>query len=341
VRLVRDGQTLSPQTYTKSARLQSRMVDDFVDPGKVMAAFADNVTIVLQALHRYWEPLGRFCRDLELTLTHPVQTNVYLTPPASRGLDVHYDTHDVFVLQVSGVKHWEVYGQAIDSPLAHQRRRGKYPDPGRALVDVELKPGDSLYIPRGFLHGAEAQAQESTHMTIGVLSLTWMDMVKAALRKAADEVFVRDALPAGWAHTPGTFNEPARAKLRQLARWLEELDPDDLTARMAERFWSGRAPSLAGQLTEILAADSVEDDSVLRRRRGAVCRTKLDGDDLILLLGDRRLRLPVRVRTAVDHMLSREQTKVRDLEAHLDAAGRLVLARRLIKEGLFEQAPGE
>jgi hypothetical protein len=49
-----------------------------------------------------------------------VQVNAYLTPPASRGLGVHHDTHDVFVLQVHGRKLWQVWDAAVPFPLGHQ-----------------------------------------------------------------------------------------------------------------------------------------------------------------------------------------------------------------------------
>ena len=77
----------------------SEWLHDVIDPGRVYDAFWHGATIVLQGLQRYWEPLVRFSRELELELSHPVQVNAYVSPPGARGLGVHYDTHDVFVLQ--------------------------------------------------------------------------------------------------------------------------------------------------------------------------------------------------------------------------------------------------
>lgn len=148
-----------------------------------------------------------------------MQVNVYLTPPSSRGLDIHYDTHDVFVLQVSGVKHWAVYGEAIHYPLAHQKREGKITDPGEAQIDVELKPGDCLYIPRGFLHGAETVERESAHLTIGILSYTWRDVIGALMGDVDHQVFLRESLPPGFARANEKLLEQIPAKLQEFARW--------------------------------------------------------------------------------------------------------------------------
>ncbi|MGV7858540.1 JmjC domain-containing protein, partial [Mycobacterium kansasii] len=80
-----------------------------VDSAKVLAEFASGATIVLQGLHRLWPPMIDFVRSMVDDLGHPVQANAYVTPPGSRGFDAHYDVHDVFILQVSGEKHWTVH----------------------------------------------------------------------------------------------------------------------------------------------------------------------------------------------------------------------------------------
>ncbi len=74
----------------------------------MLRLFADGATIVLQALHRTWEPVAEDARGLAAALGHPVQVNAYVTPPQNRGFDDHYDVHDVFVVQVEGEKHWRV-----------------------------------------------------------------------------------------------------------------------------------------------------------------------------------------------------------------------------------------
>ena len=338
IRLVRDGQTVPPQSYTKTQRLQSTSISDFIDAGRVYEHFAGGATIVLQALHRYWEPLAHFTRDLEIALTHPVQVNVYLTPPRARGLDVHYDTHDVFVMQVSGAKLWRVYGPAVDLPLAHQRRKGKFLDPGQPRIEVELEPGDSLYIPRGFLHAAETAASESTHMTVGVLTYRWMDVMESVMKRASEELFMRAALPPGFAHSPEELEHEVDDRVSEFATWLQSLDKNEIAQSLAERFWRSRSPLLVGQLQQLLSLDSVVDDSIVRRRQGATCLLKVEGDEVSVILGDRRVVMPARLYPALQQIAESSEFKVAELDQHLDAHGRLVLVRRLIREGLLEQA---
>ena len=337
--MVKQGKTLPPALYTKSARIQSQSLDDIVDAGRVYDLFSDGATIVLQALHRYWEPLAHFCRDLESELTHPVQVNVYLTPPVSQGLDIHYDTHDVFVLQVAGVKHWKVWHSAFDSPLAHQKRTGKFEDPGAAQIDVEMKPGDALYIPRGFLHAAQTLDRESAHMTVGVLNVTRLDLLKRLLLEAEDVPEFRSSLPPGFALDPSSVADEAAQVLDEFASWVHERDGKELAAKLADKFWSARPPMLSGQLQQLLGLDALSDLSVVRRRRGTVCTVRVEDERLVMTLGDRKLVMPAFVLPAIDNVTATESFQVADLAPFLDEPGRLVLVRRLVREGLLEQVP--
>ena len=91
----------------------------------MLAQLAGGATLVLQALHRTWPPLIRFGTELAAELGHPVQINAYITPPENQGFAAHYDTHDVFVLQVAGSKRWT-------HPRAGHRTTRCRPDLGTA-----------------------------------------------------------------------------------------------------------------------------------------------------------------------------------------------------------------
>ncbi len=139
------------------------------DASAVFAHFDQGATIVLQGMHRYWSPVAIFARSLEASLGHPVQVNAYITPPGSQGFDAHKDDHDVFVLQSHGSKRWWVH------------ERHDLPPTRAPLVEVELEPGDSLYIPKNFPHAAATQASASVHLTVGILSIGTRDVLEAAV----------------------------------------------------------------------------------------------------------------------------------------------------------------
>jgi bifunctional lysine-specific demethylase and histidyl-hydroxylase NO66 len=335
-RLVKDGRPLPPASYTRSGRIGSVPLSDLADPGRIHQLFAGGATIVLQGLHRSWPPLTRLCRGLELFLTHPTQVNAYLTPPASQGLAVHHDTHDVFVLQVHGHKHWLVWDPVIANPLPDQKLPADAPTPGEPLVDAELGPGDCLYVPRGFRHAAKTGTTASLHLTVGMLAPTWNQLLREVVERATAEAAFREPLPVGYAANPAAFAAEVADRVAELRRFLDKVDPQRIAEDAARRFWSARPPLLDGQLQQLLRLDQLGDHSVVRRREGAVCRLRQRGERLEVLLGDRELSMPARLEPAMRRVLAADRFAVAELAGVLDEPSRLVLVRRLVREGLLE-----
>ena len=346
LRLVRDGVPLDPSEYTRSSRLGSRSLTDVVHPGRVYERFRTGATIVLQGLQRYWPPLSRLARQLEIELTHPVQVNAYVTPASARGLAVHYDTHDVFVLQFAGSKGWAVHEPVFEDPLVSQPWSARRGTPGPPVLEVTLRAGDALYVPRGFPHSARAQDGISGHLTIGVVTTNWADVLRTAVDGIDDELGFRHALPPGWATDDaaarGDLTTAVSEHLDRLRDWLEKVDAEVVADAVARRFWSGRTPPLDGQLGQLALLDGIDDSTVLRRRPGAACLVDVTESRLELVLGDRVVRLPVELEAVVRVLVGSgpDGVRVGDLGDHLDGPSRLVLSRRLVREGLLEVVGG-
>jgi lysine-specific demethylase/histidyl-hydroxylase NO66 len=321
-RLVRAGEEIPESTYTRSGRTGSHDVHGMADPARASELFEEGATLVLQGLHRWSEPVTRFCRDLELELGHACQANAYITPPGAQGLPPHEDPHDVFVLQAFGRKRWEVHGAPGEKE--------------RAPLDVEIAPGDTIYMPKGTLHAASTQDVLSGHLTIGIHVTSWRDVLGDLWsRIVADPVSAGD-VPAGWTRDPEGFARELRARGVALADLLASIDADDVFRGREERFLSTRPQLARGTIAERSAPIAVEDATVVCRRFGAVCEIRRRGDALVVLLGDRRLEMPRWLEPAMRTIEASITFRVRDLSPDLpDAASRAVLVARLIREGLL------
>ena len=67
------------------------------------------------------------------------------------GVGPHIDLYDVFICQGSGKRHWRVGDRGQHREFsAHEALL--HVEPFTAIIDVELNPGDILYIPPGFPH---------------------------------------------------------------------------------------------------------------------------------------------------------------------------------------------
>jgi lysine-specific demethylase/histidyl-hydroxylase NO66 len=328
-RLVKDGKTLPPSSYTKAGRIGSTTMAGIAEPSKIFQRFAEGATVVLQGVHRYWGPLAEFCRNLELVLGHPTQVNAYITPPGARGLAVHHDDHDVFVMQVSGRKHWDVYEPDRPGlPKAAERVPG---------LQIDLQPGQCLYLPKGTPHGATAQEEASAHLTIGILTVSWGQVIERLLQEAMADLRFDEPLPAGYHRDPSRLAEAAEPYLEALQAWLGKVDPAEVAEDAIRRFLTGRPSLVAGGLEDLGRLDGLSDSGVVRRRSASVCELRVRQGRLVAYLGDRELRMPAALEPAMRFVAGHTQFRVADLVPHLaDEASRLVLVRRLVREGLLE-----
>ena len=321
-RLVKAGSQIPESSYTRSGRTGSKPVSGMADPARIFALFDDGATIVLQGVHRYHEPVARFCRGLELELGHPCQANAYITPVGAQGLALHADPHDVFVLQAFGRKQWEVHG----APAEPER------DPLEATVD----PGDAIYMPKGTPHAASAQATASGHLTIGVHVTTWREVLDGAWREVERDPVFDEPVTAGWHRDLDAFADELRDRVAAASSALTSVDAEALADRRERRFLSSRAQLMHGALRAQLELDAIDDGTLLRRRDGAVCEIRPNDHRLEILLGDRSLEMPRWLEPALRHIVASDRIRPRDLVPEIgDPASRLVLMRRLVREGLL------
>jgi hypothetical protein len=324
-RLVKDGRPLPVGSYTRTGRIGGTAMSGLAHPARILTAFDDGATLVLQGLHRYWPPVARFCRDLELALGHPCQVNAYITPPGSRGLAVHRDSHDVFVLQCVGRKLWEVH----PAP-------GESDDPAVGVRDVTLEPGATLYLPLDTPHAARTQNELSVHLTVGILATTWTRLLDEVVARLSDDPQLREPLPVGYPSHPDAFAELVGERLAEVTRHLDKLDRRTLAEAVTDGFFTSRPPWLAGGLLDRTRLGSLSDDTVVRRRAGSVCELRVRDGRLHVLLGDRELVMPGWLEPAMRAVADRRTFAVGDLAPLLDEESRRVLVRRLVREGLLE-----
>ena len=314
-RVVKAGTTVSG--YTIDLAWRPEPFTGVADVRRVLAEFEAGATIVLQGLHHNWLPLARYCRQLEAFLGHPAQANAYYTPRGSQGLPVHHDTHEVISLQVAGEKRWLVYEPVLELPLKNQRYRSELGAPGEPVLDVTLSAGDTLYLPRGWLHQALTSDSDSLHITVGVNVRRWIDEARAELDVQERELAFRETIDG---------EEPPE---------LPVLDADAVRRRARERFVRSRRPILDGQLSELRALDELTVETELERRDTVIA----DLHETRLVFEGRDIVFPERLAPELEFLLTTEGPfRATDLPGSLDAEGRLVLLRRLVREGLLRRS---
>ncbi len=332
-------------------------------------SFSKGATIRMKSIERFCEPLGELCRNLEDELGFPVRANLYCTPGNSRGFDLHFDTHEVFVLQLLGKKQWQIFEPTVRLPLAFvpplpfendgealKRARGGRKAGQDNIDDTELGPlalealleaGDCLYLPRGFVHQAAAHDEPSVHLTIGVHVLTWLDLLSVAVGQAAYlNEDLRRALPVGLLTQHDDVVEQADEFEKEfnalVQRFGRDADFANAVRKIAESF--ARRP---GRLTlmehhrgvgEFDGVDSVDSETRLAGHGPLRFYLAADGTMAGLKCNGKELWLPIAFAPALRFVTEQNVFRLDEIPGLVGDRGKLAFIRYLLKDSFVRIA---
>ena len=329
IKLVRgDGEVASAEYTNDAGRIQ---------PLEVARLFDEGATVIFNQLHKRVPALARLCVALGRRFSSRVQTNVYLTPPEAQGFAPHWDTHDVFVLQISGTKQWSIYDTKVSLPLRGQRFERGTP-PGDVSDEFELGPGSAVYLPRGLMHSARSTGEASLHVTLGLTAFTWAEfLVESVTAAALEEESLRRNLPPEFAREGSSVTERERLFCEMLALVQSRFDPEVVWRRFTDEVLAADVPLFADLLSERLRGDRLTSRSRVRRRAGLLSEAVTEDDACVLRFCGRELRLPAGVWPALQFATTAGEFAVEDLPDCLDAGGKLTLVTRLVREGVLQR----
>jgi hypothetical protein len=153
-----------------------------------------------------------------------VSTNLYMSGAAeSVGFVEHHDGHDVFALQLHGVKRWYVGPPTVSAPSHRYARVDDHSSPQHDMKLYETRSGQLLYIPLGWRHYAVAGAAEAAGA--GALNRAG---VRSPPSDVSGPVEARaPELASAPAPTPAPAHEACSVHLTmglQLPRWVDAVE---------------------------------------------------------------------------------------------------------------------
>jgi 50S ribosomal protein L16 3-hydroxylase len=159
----------------------------------------------------------------------------YATPGG--GVGPHIDLYDVFICQGSGRRQWRVGDRGAHKQFAAHAAL-LHVEPFEPIIDVELLPGDILYIPPGFPHDG-VTLEESMSFSVGFRAKSSCDMLSGLADYAIDKELGKTLLsdPRRPIHQhQGQINGPDFALIKAQLQAL--LDDDTLLADFAGSYFS-------------------------------------------------------------------------------------------------------
>ena len=177
-------------------------LDDLIEPNRVLELHDAGASLVLQGLQHIDAAFAQLSTNLALDLDQPVQVNAYISPADARALDMHFDFHDVIVVQLAGRKRWRVWAplERTSRPVksgasiaaAPDRRAGR-----RRWSTGAWWPGTAWRCPVAFPMPPRRSMTHPTHLTIGIMALTWERVIRRFLTAGVSGTALADRLEAG------------------------------------------------------------------------------------------------------------------------------------------------
>jgi len=189
-------------------------------------------TVVIDNIDRFIPQIKSFCQGLGNELGVECRANAYYTPARSRAFDPHFDSHDVFIMQLEGKKVWQI--QSGKASLVTKRTiQASFTEMPLENDTILLEVGESLYIPRGQIHVAYTESEDSLHLTIGMYPVEWSELVSTMLDLAT---YRKNLFRQGIGLGPRKLNyEEVKAKLDEVLKTCIDKDSYDQAIKFLEQ----------------------------------------------------------------------------------------------------------
>ena len=223
LQLVLDREVIPPAQYCRAGIDRNGVRVMRPDPAQVTSLLRRGASLVANDVDTLAPGLAAAADALESALGAKAQANIYCSWQQRQAFDSHFDTHDVYACHVEGEKVWRVYEMRAEVPIAHPRFKSygqAHHDQakGKVLMEVTMRPGDLLYLPRGQYHDALASSTGALHVAFGLTSVIGIDFLDIVRELAIDDPRFRANVPL-----PRADDEQLKTYVRDLATRLGEL----------------------------------------------------------------------------------------------------------------------
>ncbi len=305
---------------------------------KMMDSFAhQGESIILKGLEQNVGKLGEFTQALHADLPFGFWSNIYITPPNSQAFNIHYDDHEVFILQIHGSKQWLIYDAPIELPgfnsaiIPPSEFEQKPP-----VNELTLTAGDTLYIPRGVAHCASSNDSSAIHITLGAGNLIrGKELLDAYVEELETDVFFRKSVIHLTESELEFYAVQLREKIHQSIDTLslQELKEKIIQQRRYEFFGHLEKPLF----TTALMIENISIKSIFKKT--SYSKITLIDEDLFVVvnINYHTYKYPITMRPAFEEILQNKSLNGRRIQEiiNTDENKTILLIKKWIQIGLL------
>lgn len=343
IRIYKDGMQVEKENYTYTWRYGGEEFQDVIDIDKVKLMMESGCTIIFQSLEQYFPVINMICRNLENILFCSIHANAFYTSPNSVGVAPHYDRSDVITIQINGSKSWNVWGfkeyLATGKSRYHQNDIEQYISKSATKNSFILSKGDALYLPRGIVHQAIAEQQESLHISFVVQNIRWSTILLDVVNDICSELSEQEEFRATW-YSPNTIyptHKPVGSTTDKdifVKEILKRISEDRVKNLVNEKVTTGSFPSNRGRLLDIINSKNIDKNTFIVLRLDKPYSIKLEHDSVKLSTNDKIISFPKNAYAALIGLKITNRTKVGKLNGLISLDSKVLIAQKLVKSGI-------
>lgn len=163
------------------------IIRKFINHQAVHKILEDGGSMILNRIHSKSLKINNINSEISRFVKEMTISNGYLAFGEQESFGAHWDTHDVFAVQLIGRKRWVIYEPTFELPLSGQSSKDHKNSilNKKPIFDEIINSGDILYIPRGWWHTAIPLNEETFHIAVGVHPYKNRDYISWLLEKKA------------------------------------------------------------------------------------------------------------------------------------------------------------
>jgi ribosomal protein L16 Arg81 hydroxylase len=330
-----NGSGVPEAGYTRDMVVQGMTITGVVDPEKVYALYRAGATVTWASVNQILPKVREFVRVVSQTMAVRTDAVAFLTPQGKKGYPAHHDGVDLFIIQLSGSKHWRLWDLAED----RRSESASYTEEtlGAPVVEEVLRPGDVLYLPYGTPHQATAVDEPSLHLSVMMRPRMWRDLLRETVDSVlSDEEFLR--YPALFSDLQPDLHDDFQDALGALTGRLSAVDVKTEWERLRATGRSLPGSSESATFQESVAASHVGCSTLLTKSAtDSTFRVREDGKVLIEI-GGLKFAVSQALAGKISQLRPGDTATIAELMHGASEERQRAAARALVRMGLFSIA---
>ena len=333
IRVIKSGIDCPLEAWTDLEKRRNTGFYHVVNNGKLFSQVAGGATVIINAAERSIPKVGLLCQNLRKELKLGIQANIYITPPNEEGFKIHFDEHDVFVLQVSGSKEWRVYKSLEGYDNNDDSLVSAGPD-RQLSSEYRLSAGDLLYLPSKVFHEARTASEPSIHLTLGIQANKWFHLVEQMAQSARESPAFQHLIPHIYSgkEERRRFSEEFVSSLHQL---FEETNVNDLAGCDSRRPGEISTPNSGKRFTDLFQSYQLNLKSIVGANPGIEFEIEESDKGITIKANSAMVTFAPVFGQTIKSIFARNSFAVDELMGLVSNSGKIELVAKLVRAGFM------